>query len=603
MDEKLQMQSSTRHAGRIQAKRLLLGLCVIYALFNITGFFSFYVGGAVAIATGIAFGFQSIGGHLVASRVSDCPLAQSHPLVYAGESVKWKSCGEINSHPLECSSISVPMDQFDQVHSGNKTFEIPLIRLRGRDAGPGQNILLNPGGPGGSGINFLYRKGEQLNTIIGEGYHLVSFDPRGINGSRPQALCYPDNDTRRKLSSVRKDDVIRDSPSVYAWTDNFVQACVDTTGEHGKYINTPQTAADMNSILDALGQDQLTYWGFSYGTLLGQTYATLFPDRVGRVIIDGVANVFDWYESLLDEEMWTDTDSVLDGFFDECIKAGKDCTLTTLADTKEELEDIIVNFGRELKEQPINVYINETHHGLIDFNSIFLNAFFGALYKPEGWHKLANTLTELLNGNGTQALLDYGLDSGPSAESTEAYNFVLLNDGQTGPKHWPQHRAPLLRRILKVFNASTFAITENDTFYQKAKWLLPNTHHFSPKRGVKTAHPLLILSTTYDPVCPLVSAQSARDAFEDSRIVEVLGYGHCSIAVPSTCLAQHVRQFLYHGEVPQNDTQCEVDTPYFLPPKDKSAHAASIFNESEDMLAIYEAQLELARADGWPAQW
>jgi hypothetical protein len=78
------------------------------------------------------------------------------------------------------------MDQFSP-NDSNRTFNIPLIRLRGRNAT--QNLLINPGGPGGSGLAFLHRRGEQLNAIVGEGYHLLSFDPRGINSSTPQALC------------------------------------------------------------------------------------------------------------------------------------------------------------------------------------------------------------------------------------------------------------------------------------------------------------------------------------------------------------------------------------------------------------------------------
>lgn len=521
---------------------------------------------------------------------------------YIGEHIKWKSCGEINNHTLECTSIDVPMDQFDKVNSGNKTFNIPLIRMRGHDAGHGQNLLLNPGGPGGSGMEFIYRKGEQLNTIVGEGFHLVSFDPRGINSSQPQALCYPDKDSRQILSSVRNKDVIRDSPEIFAWTDNFVQACADTMGEHGKYINTPQTAADINSILDALGQKYLKYWGFSYGTILGQTYATLFPERAGRVIIDGVANVFDWYGSRLDEEMWTDTDRVFDGFFDECIKAGDKCALTELADNKKELQNRIIDLGRYLKQDPISVYINATQYGMIDFETIMFKAFFPALYKPSTWHGLAKTLASLLKGNGTQAFLDYAVDD-PFNIAGEGYNFVLLNDGQTGTEYWPRDRKSLLTEILTLFNRSTFAITENDTFYQKAKWILPNTHNFKPKNSVKTAHPLLILSTTYDPVCPLKSAKVAQDTFVDSRMVEVLGYGHCSIAVPSTCLANHVRDFLYEGILPNKDAQCEVDVPYFLPPEEKTSNALISFGDDRGKMDIYLAQMELAEKMKWTMRW
>lgn len=97
-----------------------------------------------------------------------------------------------------------------------------------------QNILIKPGGPGGSGVGFLYRIGEELNKIIGEGYHILSFDPRGVNGSAPKAECYPDEETRHILSRPRTKR-LEDSGEIYSWTKNFVQACYDTMGVHAKY--------------------------------------------------------------------------------------------------------------------------------------------------------------------------------------------------------------------------------------------------------------------------------------------------------------------------------------------------------------------------------
>ena len=471
----------------------------------------------------------------------------THYHTYEGEHIKWEECGDLKGRPLECSSIDVPMDQFDAENSGNKTFSIPLIRMRGKNAT--QNILLNPGGPGGSGINFLYRKGEELNTILGEGLHLLTFDPRGINGSSPLASCYPDNETRRDLSNTLDSTNPDNSVQLYAWTSNFVQACADTMGEHGKYINTPQTAADMNSILDAVGQEDMVYWGFSYGTLLGQTYAGLFPNRSKRVIIDGVVNQFDWFEGLVDEEDMADTENVLHGFFDECIKAGSEnCTLASLASSKEELEETVLSFLSKFKEEPLSVYVNNTVYGVLDYSKLLLKGIFPTLYKPANWYDLADRLTKLIQGNATEAFLAYGRDD-PWNMIGDANRFVTLNDGLSGPKYWVQGRQALLEEILPLQNLSLFGTEAWDTLYSKQQWSIPRTHTYKPRKGVQTAHPLLILSTTYDPVCPLISARSANEAFVGSQIVEVQGYGHCSLAIGSTCLAKRVREFLYEGKV------------------------------------------------------
>jgi hypothetical protein len=135
----------------------------------------------------------------------------------------------------------------------------------------------------------------------------------------------------------------------------------------------------------------------------------------------------------------------------------------------------------------------------------------------------------------------------------------------------------------------------------KQQWAIPKTHSYVPRKGVKTAHPLLILSTSYDPVCPLVSARSANEAFVGSQIVEVKGYGHCSVAVASVCLARHVRAFLYEGTIPSAYTQCEIDAPYFVQPDGNGlVFAQREFEDAEDE-KIHLAQLEMAR--DWEFAW
>lgn len=533
-------------------------------------------------------------------RMHDCEHHKGGPLTYAGETITWESCGEAQGRPVECSTITVPMDQFNATNSGDKVFTIPLIRMRGSNAT--QNLLLNPGGPGGSGFAFIHRFGKQLSTIVGDGFHLLSFDPRGINSSTPQAVCYPDKEARQALSEVRDKRVIEDSAEAYAFAKNLVQACAETMGDHGLYINTPQTAADMNSILDALGQKDMIYWGFSYGTVLGQTYAGLFPERSQRVVIDGVANQFDWYNELAETEYLTDTETVFDGFLDECLKAGENCTLSTLATSKEELYDQILGLADSIYDEPLGVYVNNTAWGTLDYFSIIAKAVFPALYSPTTWYDLADRLTQMLKGNATEVFLHYGGRGNAWNILFDGNYFVTMNDGKSGPDFWPSDRITALKTIIEpIANVSLFsgggAIGK---YYIKQHWSIPKTHNYVPKLDVKTAHPLLILSTTFDPVCPLVSARSAQRAFADSQIVEVKGYGHCSSAVTSTCVAKHVRAFLYNGTLPESYTQCEVDGPYFVKPEEEGQVVAALkqFDDPEDE-RIHIAQLELARDMDW----
>ncbi|KAK4119130.1 alpha/beta-hydrolase [Parathielavia appendiculata] len=529
---------------------------------------------------------------------------QTPALTYPGERIAWTPCGDLANRTLECANLTVPMDHFIATNNlpDDKFFTIPLIRLRSPNATQTtRNLLLNPGGPGASGTELVYRRGAQVAAIVGDGFHLVGFDPRGVNQSTPLATCYPTVEARRELSTVRDKKLVEDSGELWAWTANFVRACADTMGEHGKYVNTPQTAADMNLILDALGQEGMYYWGFSYGTLLGQTYATMFPERAERVIIDGVANQFDWYEALLDGEMMTDTDRVFEGFIEECVKAGEeDCALAGLAETKEELWQKVVEGLGKLKDDPIPVYVNNTVYGVLDYWTVWNNGVFPALYKPANWRDLASNLAALLRGNGTAAFLDYQDKAWESVG--DALEFIALNDGTSGPAYWSVDRRGLVDLLQPYFNQSMFAETELDFYFPKSAWSIPRTHNYIPKRNVTTAHPLLLLSTTYDPVCPLISARSASDAFEGSRIVEVKGYGHCSPAIPSLCVARHVRNYLYEGKLPDSHVQCDPDgKPYFSKPDDTLAFMDTLVLGNEERRIVI-AQQELAR-DSWPMAW
>ena len=509
---------------------------------------------------------------------------------YKGEKIIWEACGNIGGRNLECSRIDVPMDHFNLTKSGK--FNLPVVRLRGDDGS--KNLWVSPGGPGVSGVAFLHNRGEKLSAIIGTGFHLIAFDSRGINGSRPQALCYPSSEVKKSMS-ISEFQPIENSPEAYAWTKNFVQSCRDTMGEHGPYINTPQTAADMNTVLDALGQHEMFYWGLSYATALGQTYATMFPERSHRIILDGVVNNFRWYEDpFSDSGSLSDTERVLYDFFEECMKAGDNCPLSVLADTTGELQDKVLNFTAKLKD-PLSVYIDNSNWGLLRPENLIYTALFGALYSPATWWSVADRLAKLLQGNATEAFLAWA-SKGPYADwlADDALYFIANNDNPTGPDYWPQDRHQFLDLVLPLLNESLFSPAIHLNLYKQQQWLIPKTHNFRQKLNVKTAHPLLVLATTWDPVTPFFSTDSVLAAFEGSQILELEGYGHTTFAMPSTCIAKHVRAFFYNGTLVGNHTKCKVDGPYFMAPDQNIPK----FIDPDDE-AIYHAQLQIAQDNFW----
>ncbi|EUC39704.1 hypothetical protein COCMIDRAFT_10248 [Bipolaris oryzae ATCC 44560] len=520
---------------------------------------------------------------------------------YPGEKVSWQPCGSVDGHPLECFNLTVPMDHFDTSKSKDKTFRIPVIRLRGGEHAT-QNLLLNPGGPGGSGLRLITRRGTQLRGVVGDGLHIVSFDPRGVGGSVPRALCYPDNEIKAKLSAVRSKEAVHDSAEMYAWAKGFVRACKDTMGELGGYITTPQTAADMNSILDAVGQQDMYYWGFSYGTTLGQTYAQLFPKRSKRIIIDGVSNSFHWYGRDFDSIHYTDTENAFMGIFRQCIKEKENCALSSFGDSAEDLHKVVMDLGERLKEQPMSVYVNNTAWGQLTYENIFFNGILPALYRPLKWYALTKNLAKLINGNATDAWLAYAqheaFDMGDDSS-----DFVFNNDAHSGPNYWTQDRKEFLEgTVVSFVNISMFGPSENLDYYTKQQWIVPKTREFTPKSTVATAEPMLLVSMTIDPICPLTSAKNAQQVFQDSRLVEIKGVGHCSVSVVSICAANYIRDYLHRGIVPnERHVTCEVDRPYFIDADHEDVLTRRSLRGSEQLEkdGIYRAQLALAGDWQW----
>lgn len=519
------------------------------------------------------------------------------PIRYPGESLDWQVCGQVEDRNVECSRIDVPMNHFDYSHGkSSDKFSIPVARLRGKKT-DAKNLFVNPGGPGGSGVNFIFRKGKAIQEIVGEDFHILSFDPRGINGSQPQAICFPNSEVRKQISSVQIPSDPIAASSLYTWAGNFAQSCADTSGQHGKYVNTPQTAADMNNILEALGQENMYYWGFSYGSILGQTYANMFPDRSERVAVDGVVNHFEWYNGTIASEDFDSSDDVLHGFFDECVKAGNDCPLAEFGSDAKALEKNVTDFIRNLKDDPYPVYVNNSLFGTVDYSQLWFEGFFLTLYKPANWYQMADITAQLMKGNGTAALLAFGLD-GAEDLSSEHNIIVRSNDGTSGPPAWPSTKKALVKEAIPFIETqSSFAANIMEEYMIRAQWKIPRTHSFAPDKRVETLHPVLVLSTTYDPICPLVSAKVARGIFVDAKLIEVETYGHCSLAMPSLCAARHVRAFFANGTMPDEDVKCAADGPYYINPnKGNKGNIKALAGEDAEAQRLMAALVDLSDA-------
>ncbi|KAK8041605.1 hypothetical protein PG994_014612 [Apiospora phragmitis] len=414
------------------------------------------------------------------------------------------------------------MDHFNKPCS--KTFTIPLIRMLAANASAtgDRHILFNPGGPGGK----WNPSSRHLNKLVGEDFQLLSFDPRGVRDSIPPAVCYSSKAQRVDAFTTNPWDIHFQAGEMYTRAENKGRACRDKMGEHGKYINTPP--ADMNSILDAIGQSNMYYWGVSYGSILGQTYAQMFPDRVTRMVIEGIGDLEKWYSAFnMLEESLADTDRVFTGFAEDRLASSR-------------------------------LYLDSSEYGSVTWRNVMNNGVFTALYQPASWPSLAGTLAALLNGNSTPAFLAYSKSWAVDFLVDDSSTFVIMNDNLEMGHEAPVHGIkPILNHTVSRSDMSYLVSRyQGSGFYDQASWSIPTTHEFHPRYypacpRVKTAEPILILSTTWDPVCPLASAKKAQASFEGARLVEQKSYGHSSRSMPSLCTVRHVRLYFNEGVLPE----------------------------------------------------
>ncbi|KAF7301068.1 Abhydrolase-4 domain-containing protein [Mycena indigotica] len=503
-----------------------------------------------------------------------------------------------------CARLEVPLD-YSNPNSGSAA--IAMVRLHSgishEDPQYHGPILINPGGPGGSGVDFALSWGSKIHTVVGPEFDIIGFDPRGIARSTPRASFFSSRAERAIFNSggglspnASADTLSR------IWAQGTLLGELASANDDGnlKFINTDNTARDMLRIVQKHGSDKLLYWGFSYGSVLGATFAAMFPDNVGRLIIDGVVDSEDYYATKWSNSL-KDTDKVLSLFAAGCVKAGQTgCPF--YASSAEQILANIDSLALALRSKPIPVRASLSH-GLIDF-SLFRATVFKALYSPYAqFRPLAQALAELTNGNASAFWELSALSRGdtpfqcgcnPSeylfeslAESRWA---VLCNDGARIPSDYDAWET----YYLALSKTSSFADQWTIARMGCLAWPeFPKTNFRGPFVA-NTSFPLLLIGNTADPVTPLWSARKMSQGFGGSVVLTQNSAGHCSLSGPSICTQKAVRAYFVDGELPKGGTICPVDSqPFDKPALGGDDANQAVFRVVEDQL-LYNNARELA---------
>jgi pimeloyl-ACP methyl ester carboxylesterase len=257
-----------------------------------------------------------------------------------------------------------------------------------------RTIVIEPGGPGGSGTSYAWRSSPNITDRFSDSkFDVLGWDPRGVNASLPAVSCFPHDSSRDHWSLLTSlHYVVSPSPREQlemadAMNAAIMRACWEKHGDLGRFFGTGFVAQDLERIRIALGEDELTGYLVSYGTGIGQTYAALFPNSVGRVILDGTEYVRD--HRLRGGFGWTALDNGTnawhDGFLGECVNAGPD--YCALAKPKEQgkpvtLPDLVARMDAllaSLAARPAPAFLPSSGPTLVTYSALVDNMY-GAMY-------------------------------------------------------------------------------------------------------------------------------------------------------------------------------------------------------------------------------
>jgi pimeloyl-ACP methyl ester carboxylesterase len=468
---------------------------------------------------------------------SDVPPRRALARFYE-QGLSWQACGD-----HQCARLEVPLD-YDR--PGGRTIELALLRVPARGEREA-SLVVNPGGPGAPGTQYAARAGDVFRDPILEHYDVVGFDPRGTGASSP-VDCLTD----ARLDAYLATDPVPDTPEEQdALLDGYRdlgRGCVRDDAVLAAHVSTIEAARDIDVLRAALGQRRLDYFGASYGTELGATYAELFPQRVGRLVLDGGVDV-----SLPSREVSLEQargfETALRAYVENCVEEVDDCFL---GESVEQGLDRITAFLQEVDQEQLptssgrDLTVGLAFYGLIT-----------PLYNRSNWYALSAGLRSGFDGNGDLLLsfADAYASRGPGGDytdnSSEAFPAISCLDDPFSirPGQVPAQLDDF-RRASPSFG-EVFAWGLLGCGGQVAR----STEPPLTIDGAGAA-PIVVVGTTRDPATPFEWSVALADQLESGVLVERDGDGHTGYNAGNPCVDRAVEAYLVDGTVPDDGLSC-----------------------------------------------
>lgn len=496
-------------------------------------------GAALALSVAGLTGCTSGSSNDPAASVTPVPGDDPALAQYYNQPLDWKPCGE----PSVCATIKVPLDYSKP---DGKQIELSLLKTPSTGDASQGSLLVNPGGPGVSGKDYARNADAYFTPDIMKNFDVVGWDPRGV-GDSTAIKCISDSDLDTLIAADGTPDNPAEVARLRSLARGFVSGCVKESGGLLAHVGTADSARDMDIIRSVLGEEQLDYFGASYGTLLGATYADQFPNRVGRFVLDGAVDPTIGSEQL-GKLQAQGFETAFNAFVEDCLKRTGCPVGPTVADARQQVSEL-------LQKADASPLPTGTSRPLTE--ALATTGIFSALYSQQyGWPALRVGLQRALAGDGSVLLkladiyTERNDDGTYQSNINEAFPAISCADEPTN-----QSVARIVKdsrtwqRVAPLFGES-FAWGQ----YTCSIWPLPATH---PKAlHAQGSAPILVVGTTRDPATPYEWAVSLSKQLDNGVLLTRDGDGHTGYNSGNTCVDQTVDDYLVNGTVPPDGKTC-----------------------------------------------
>lgn len=461
---------------------------------------------------------------------------------YYAQKLRWRSC----DRGFQCARLLVPMDY---KRPAWRRFSLPVIRLPATGPGtPIGSLVVNPGGPGGSGVQYALQAHSQVSAAVRARFDVVGFDPRGVGGSIPAVHCLSDAQLDRFFGTSDTPGNTAERAAVVSESKLFARGCEKQSGALLPYVGTANAARDLDVLRAALGDAKLTYLGKSYGTYLGTWYAQLFPGRVRALVLDGAV---DPEEPALEENLVQAQGFrvALRSFVADCLRRSG-CPFPR-GETVTAAIARIQSMLNQAAAKPLQSQVP----GQPGNSALLLTGVASALYSKSFWPYLRLALTEGFQGNGTVlvALADALVERDRSGHYSNLTSAELAVDCIDRP--WP-------RSLPAWQSAAASAARAAPMFGQSIMWgSLPCAYwpvRPAPQVRLRGAGspPILVVGNTRDPATPFRWAKALAGDLKSGVLLAWNGDGHTAYMMGSSCINTAVDKYLISLVLPRNGTMC-----------------------------------------------